>query len=433
MEAKNKRLKIGVFGGARGYTMIQVLFSHDKADLVAVCDKYEPLLDKVKEKAKELGTEVACYNNFEDFLNHPELDAVVLANYATEHVPFAIRCMKAGKHVLSEVLPCETMAEAVELIEAVEETGMVYAYAENYCYMQHSFEMWQRYQSGEMGEAHYGEGEYIHDCSSIWPRCTYGDRNHWRNRLYATFYCTHSLGPLIAMTGLRPKSVVGFETNPIKGGLLAKGTAGLAGIEMVTMENGAVFKSIHGGLKREPGSINYQLYCDKGVMESGRHFSRHPERSVGNCLYVYKEGEELCKGDWEKYDPDCQIARDGRLKSGIESHAGSDFYPTHCFIEKILGGEDGKWSIDVYQAVDMGICGILAWRSVLNGNTPMAVPNLRNQEERDAWRNDRACTTPEKAGDELLPISSHEELLVDPGDEVYEEIRRLWLAGEKQK
>ena len=55
MEAKNKRLKIGVFGGARGYTMIQVLFSHDKADLVAVCDKYEPLLDKVKEKAKELG------------------------------------------------------------------------------------------------------------------------------------------------------------------------------------------------------------------------------------------------------------------------------------------------------------------------------------------------------------------------------------------
>ena len=143
-----KKLKIGVFGGARGYTMIQVLFSHDKADLVAVCDKYEPLLEKVQEKAKELGTEVTCYNNFDEFLAHPELDAVVLANYATEHVPFAIRCMKAGKHVLSEVLPCETMAQAVELIEAVEETGMVYAYAENYCYMQHAFEMWQTYRSG---------------------------------------------------------------------------------------------------------------------------------------------------------------------------------------------------------------------------------------------------------------------------------------------
>ena len=433
METKNKKLRIGVFGGERGYTMIKVLFSHDRADVVAVCDKHEPLLDKVTKQAEELGITVACYNNFDDFLAHPGLDAVVLANYATEHVPFAIRCMKAGKHVLSEVLPCETMAQAVELIETVEQTGVVYAYAENYCYMQHAFEMWQRYKSGEMGEAHYGEGEYIHDCSSIWPRITYGDRNHWRNRMYATFYCTHSLGPLIAMTGLRPKSVVGFETNPIKGGSLARGTAGLAGIEMVTMENGAVFKSIHGALKREPGSINYQLYCDKGMMESGRFFSRHPERSIGNCLNVYKEGEELCKGNWEKYDPDCQIAREGRLKSGIESHAGSDFYPTHCFIEKILGGEDAKWSIDVYTAVDMGICGILAWRSVLNGNTPVAIPNLRNKKERDAWRNDRACTTPEVAGDALLPMSSHKELLVYEPDETYEEMKRLWLAGEKQK
>ncbi len=34
------------------------------------------------------------------------MDAVVLANYAHEHAPFAIRCLNEGKHVLSEVLPC---------------------------------------------------------------------------------------------------------------------------------------------------------------------------------------------------------------------------------------------------------------------------------------------------------------------------------------
>ena len=43
--------------------------------------------------------------------------------------------MHAGKHVFSEVLPVQTMKEAVELIEAIEETGLVYAYGENYCYM----------------------------------------------------------------------------------------------------------------------------------------------------------------------------------------------------------------------------------------------------------------------------------------------------------
>ena len=50
------------------------------------------------------------------------MDAVVLANYATEHATYAIRCLNAGKHVLSEVLPSETMAQAVELIETVEKT-----------------------------------------------------------------------------------------------------------------------------------------------------------------------------------------------------------------------------------------------------------------------------------------------------------------------
>lgn len=48
------------------------------------------------------------------------MDAVVLANYANEHAPFAIKCLNAVKHVYSEVLPVQNMKEAVELIEAIE-------------------------------------------------------------------------------------------------------------------------------------------------------------------------------------------------------------------------------------------------------------------------------------------------------------------------
>ncbi len=417
----SKKLKIGVFGGYRGEIMVKALLHHPEAELVAVCDKFEPVLDKVKETAKQSGVEVALYKNFNDFIEHPGMNAVVLANYANEHAPFAIRCLKAGKHVLSEVLPCETMAQAVELIEAVEETGLVYAYAENYCYRRHTFEMWKRYKTGELGIARYGEGEYIHDCSSIWPKITYGERNHWRNRLYATFYCTHSLGPLIAMTGLRPKSVVGFETVPPKC-IEELGAIHGAGIEMVTMENGTIFKSIHGGLKREPSSVNYELYCDKGMMESGRL----PENKSFN---LYKESDRNCVGEWEKYDPESDVAAEYRKESGLEGHGGSDFYPTHCFIEKILGNPDGEWSIDVYQAIDMGICGILAYRSALAGNTPVAVPDLRNPAEREAWRHDNACTTPEVAGDQLWPVTSHADRIHEIPDEVYDRVRQLWMEG----
>ena len=416
METLNRKLRIGVFGGARGRTMIDVLLNHPDAELVAVCDKFTPLLDSAKEAAAENGMDIAVYETFEEFIRH-DMDAVVLANYATEHATYAIKCMRAGKHVLSEVLPCETMAQAVELIETVEETGLVYAYAENYCYMTHTFEMWRRYKTGEIGDVMYGEGEYIHDCSAIWPSITYGERNHWRNLLTPTFYCTHSLGPLITITGLRPVRVVGFEMNHPEEMRSLGLIGGSAGLEIVTLENGAIMKSVHGYMKREPGSVNYELYCTKGMMETGRLDPDEP-------FNLYKEGDQRCIGDWEHYTPEPKIAaEEAKMYDG---HGGSDFYSTHFFIEKILGRPNGAWSIDVYTAVDMGICGLLAHRSLLGGNIPMEVPNLRNKEERDAWRNDNACTNPEVAGDQLLPASSYP--LDEPiPDSVYDYVRQLWL------
>ena len=417
MTEMNKKLNIGVFGGGRGIAMIRVLLNHPHARLAAVCDKFEPLLERVQEQANELGATVACYNNFEDFIKHPDLDAVVLANYANEHATYAIRCMKEGKHVLAEVLPCETMAQAVELVETVEETGLVYAYAENYCYMKDSFEMQRRYKAGEIGEVHYAEGYYIHDCSSIWPQITYGERDHWRNRLYCTYYCTHSIGPLLTITGLRPKTVVGFEI-PCLDTLVELGRTAGEGLEILTMENGATFKSFHGGLKREPGRTHFNVYGQKGCMESG-----HGEEPKFN---MYVEGENLCEGEWERYTPDTAVAREARLAAGVEGHGGSDFYPTHCFIEKILGNEDGKYCIDVYTALDMSLCGIFAYRSILAGNIPMVIPNLRNKEERDAWRGDNACTNPDVAGDQLLPVTSFPEMQAPLPEEVYDRVKAIW-------
>lgn len=423
MSTQEKKLNIGVFGGGRGRAMIKVLLKHPHARLTAVCDKYEPLLDKVRERAAEVGCEVACYNDFEDFINHPELDAVVLANYATEHATYAIRCLKAGKHVLSEVLPAQTMAQAVELIEAVEQTGLVYSYAENYCYMRDSFEMRRRYEAGEIGDVTYAEGYYVHDCSSIWHEITYGERNHWRNMMYCTFYCTHSIGPLMTITGLRPKSVVGFEI-PTLDTMLERGRRGGSGLEVITMENGAVFKSCHGSLKREPGLVHFAVYGQRGCMESG-----HDNNSKFN---IYKEGDTVGKGEWERYEPDSDVARDDRVASGVATHGGSDFYPTHCFIEKILGKEDGKYCIDVYTALDMSMCGIFAYRSILNGNVAMQIPNLRNRDEREAWRYDNACTDPAIAGEQCLPVSSIPELQAPLPDDVYEKVKQRWLEQEKK-
>ena len=45
----------------------------------------------------------------------------------------------------------------------------------------------------------------------------------------------------------------------------------------------------------------------------------------------------------------------------------------------------------------MGICGILAYRSILNGNAPVKVPNLRNVELTAPYLHDGTVTTLDEA------------------------------------
>ncbi len=92
--------------------MINYCKRADNASVVAICDNNPEVLQRQKERDDVDG--VTFYDNFDAFIEH-DMDAVVLANYAHQHAPFAIKAMKKGKHVFSEVLPVQTMKEAVEL------------------------------------------------------------------------------------------------------------------------------------------------------------------------------------------------------------------------------------------------------------------------------------------------------------------------------
>lgn len=408
------KIKIGVFGAGRGMTMIRQILDSGDAVLTAVCDKYQPLLDQCRKEADRAGAEgLAIYNNFDDFMKH-DMDAVVLANYANQHAPYAIRLLESGRHVMSECLACATMKEAVELIEAVEKSGKIYAYAENYCYTPVRWEMRERYRRGDIGQLLYAEGEYIHDCSSIWPQITYGEREHWRNRYSSTFYCSHSIGPILSMTGLRPVRVSGFESRSADYMRRLGSATPVAGMEILTLSNGAILKSLHGSLKHT-GHSNYQLNGTRGAL-----------RDLGDGkLAAYTEGEdENCRGKHEICEPGPVVE-----SAEISGHEGSDFYSTCYFIRAIQGDPVAlERIIGVYAAVDMCIPGILAYRSVCAGNAPVDIPDLRNPGERDAYRNDTFCTFREIAGDQYVPNYQKDEEPIP--DSVYAEVRRRWQNGE---
>ena len=407
------KVKIGVIGGGRGKSMIRYGREASNAELVAICDFRDDVLERMKKECGEDG--ISYYSDYDEFLKH-DMDAVVLANYANHHAPFAIKAMKAGKHVFSEVLPVQTLKEAVELIETVEETGKIYAYGENYCFMSAPYEMRKLYRQGLIGEFEYGEGEYVHNCEPIWPEITYGEPDHWRNNMYATFYCTHSIGPMIHITGLRPVRVTGFEGPKTERKLRVGSKSGSFGMELIQLENGGIFKSIHGDLYVD--SIWYSIYGSKGNMESARESAQN---GAFDRIYIhadeYSGGYDTTKKD--TYLPTRE--QDEQAKSF--GHGTSDFYTMYNFVRKIQGDPDAD-IIDVYEALDMFLPGLFAYRSVLNGGIPMEIPNLRDKSVRDLYRNDTACTDPSVAGDQLIPVFSKGNPEIP--DAIYQEVKRKW-------
>lgn len=408
-----KKIRIGVLGGYRGTSMINFLKDEEDANVVAICDKNEEVLNV--QKSANAGLKIEYFHDFDEMLKY-DIDAVVLANYANEHAPFAIKALKAGKHVFSEVLPVQNLKEAVELIETVEETGLIYAYGENYCYMPAPYEMKRLYEKGVLGEFEYGEGEYVHNCEPIWHSITYGEEDHWRNEMYANFYCTHSIGPLIHITKLRPVSVVGFEGTKVERKRRVGAKGGQFGIEMITLENGGIIKSIHGDLYKN--SIWYSVYGSKGRAESAR------EDTGCNVEKIYVNVDEY-SGEY-KYKPAKEYLPEISEKAKQFGHGGSDYYSMYNFIMKLRGDEKAD-IIDVYESLDMFLPGLMAYRSVLKGGVSIEIPNLRQKSERDKYRNDTACVDKKAAGDMLLPTFSKGTPKIS--DDVYAAMRAKYEKG----
>ena len=190
----------------------------------------------------------------EEFLAQ-DMDAVLVATYATAHADHAIKCLRAGKHVLSEVPAFFTPTEGVRLVEAVEETGLVYQLAENYPFSAVNRYLARKYREGLFGKIIYAEFSYLHETL----RLTYtylngqpvepGHTVHtWRSWLNSHYYCTHSLGPVMVITGARPVRVVALPgRNRIPGHITPAGlTKGPIGASLICMSDGAVVRNLMG-------------------------------------------------------------------------------------------------------------------------------------------------------------------------------------------
>lgn len=401
-----RKLKVGVFGIKRGAVFAQLFDINPHTKLEAICD-FDELA--VKQFVRDR-TDIAIYNDYDKFLEH-NLDIVVLCNYCTEHAPAAVKALEAGKNVLSEVIACKTLAEGVELCRAVEKSGKVYMYAENYCYFSYTQEMKRLFEEGVIGEFLYGECEYVHDCRPIWHLLTSG-KDHWRNWLPPTYYCTHSLGPIITITHTRPVQVSGFIV-PNKLSREVGRVGDDWGVFVCKMDNDAITRVISWSVGPRD-SIWYRLHGTKGAMEN----QRLRDTDVIDVFTIEATPELDYVERRESYKPEFQRYKEEAMKYG---HGGSDFFIVWEFVEAILKGE--RPPIDVYMAMDMTLPGILAYRSALMGNVPLEVPDFRKEEVRKKYENDHWSPDPK---DKSLPGQPPPSILgeIEIPEEVYEKIER---------
>ncbi len=121
-----KHLRLGIWGLGRGSSFI----SSARAlgiEIVAGCD----ISPAMRTHFKEICPEAEVVED-EDAFFKMDFDAVLIATFFPDHAKHTLKALAAGKHVLCEVTSFLTPAQGVEVVEAVEASGLVYNLAENY-------------------------------------------------------------------------------------------------------------------------------------------------------------------------------------------------------------------------------------------------------------------------------------------------------------
>jgi len=97
----------------------------DEATVVAVASRDRP---RAEAYAREHGIERA-HGSYEALLEDPDVDAVYVPLPNSMHVPWSVRALEAGKHVLCEKPLTRRAAEAEEAFDAAERSGRLLAEA----------------------------------------------------------------------------------------------------------------------------------------------------------------------------------------------------------------------------------------------------------------------------------------------------------------
>ena len=274
------------------------------------------------------------------------IEAVFCATDAPSHARHAIDVLKHGKHVVTAVPAVfGSLEDADQLFEAVKNSDRKYMMFETSYFHEDVHAMRQIFHAGGFGKLIYSEGEYYHFSAALIP--SYKER---RVGVPPQWYPTHSNAYYVGVTGGSFTEVSGMGMPSRLPFLQADNNRYKNPFGTVV----ALFRTSEGGMSRM--AVSWDTPGDHG--EKGRI------RGQQGSYYGTYEGlvKELPNTVRPPIPPSVQPG----------GHGGSHGYLMNEFVTAIL--EDRKPLVDIAQALNMTVAGIVAHQSALKGGELMAIP-----------------------------------------------------------
>lgn len=362
----DKQLKVGIVGAPRGSGFVRAIQTVTETELVAICDIREDVLNRT---ADQFGIEKR-YTNYEEMVDS-DLDIIIVSTPMPLHTPQAVMALQRGKHVITEVPAATDLEQCWQLVEAVRKSNCKYMMAENYTYMKPNVLVREIARRGVFGDIYFGEGEYIHELKELNEITVW--RRKWQTGRNGCTYPTHSLGPVLQWFQDRVVSVCcmgsGHHYKDPRGNFYENE-------DSTTM----MCKTSRGGqinirldmLSNRPHNLTYySLQGTKGCYEAPRGFG--DDHKIWLADYHKDLGwHSLWEFEAEFMLDIWRNPPEEALKAG---HGGGDYFEIREFVDCIIN--DTKPPVDVYEALDMTVPGLVSELSINRRSIPVPVPDFR--------------------------------------------------------
>jgi predicted dehydrogenase len=145
-------LRIAVIGyGYWGPNLVRNVIDRPELELAALCERDESRADAFRARVPG----VPVYDDLNDVLADPTVDAVLVATPPRTHHTLAGAALDAGKHVLVEKPLARTTAEALDLIETADRRGLVLMPGHTFLYSPPVNKVRELMHQGALGEVYF--------------------------------------------------------------------------------------------------------------------------------------------------------------------------------------------------------------------------------------------------------------------------------------